>query len=175
MVSGGMGCASLLLMCSFLTARHSKWMRNGLVIALFAALPLLCNIAMEALPYSMTLAIPVALGVYMGIRLKKPRVAVAFAGVAVLLYVGGGMVSPFFFDLMLVLACWQAVRYAEAGVFSRALVAVGLVAVCFNLIITLTSHSPIGALLLLLLISGGPIMFLAFTMRQFNQLVERNG
>ena len=171
-----MGCAFLLLLCSFLTAPYSKWMRNGLVIALFALLPAaLGDIAQELFHSSMILAIPVALAAYMGIRLRKFHVAASVVAGAALVYAAGGAFPPFLILPMFLLACWRAARYADLGVFNRAFVAAALVGVSVSFVAAALEFSHSFFPLLILLIVGGAIAFLSFTVRQFDQLVERNG
>jgi hypothetical protein len=173
--SGGC-CAFLLLLCSFLTAPYSKWMRNGLVIALFVLIPLLLgHNADELLPSSMMLAIPVALAVYMGIRLKKFHVAVLVAAGAGLMYAGGEALPLFFIPCILLLACWRAARYADYGVFNRAFVAVALVGSTFSVLAIALYPSRGDLPPPILLVGGGVAAFLFFTIRQFDRLVERNG
>jgi hypothetical protein len=78
---------------------------------------------------------------------------------------------------MLVLAYWQAARYADAGVFNRAFVAVALIGASVGFLVNILPFSSDGSrfLLLIFLIAAGSIVFLSTTIRQFNQLVERNG
>ncbi len=169
-------CVVLLLLCSYLTAPYSKWMRNGLVIASFVLVPaLLSSLAQELLPSSLFIAIPVALAVYMAIRLKKIHVAAVVAAGAALIYATGGFSVPYLFLLVLQLAFWRGARYADAGVFNRAFVAAELVAVTMSVLGMAIRPSRGEISLLILLIVGAVAAFLSFTIRQFDQLVERNG
>jgi hypothetical protein len=72
------------------------------------------------------------------------------------------------------LACWRAARYADAGVVNRAFLAVALVGnAC--ILAAVFEHSRVVFPLLILPIVCGVVAFLFFAIRQFDQLVERNG
>jgi hypothetical protein len=182
-------CAVLLL-GSIFSARRSKVMRSGVVIASIVLVPGLLGGIAGGLPSDwVILAMSAALAVYVGIKQKKLLLAPVVIGVPLLIYnvlfnphESGFVFMPIL--ILLLFAFWQAARYADAGVFNRAVVAVALVhfgsaalAIPMLPLFKLEILPPgISSVLHAFIFSAfGTMVFLSFTVRQFNQLVERNG